>query len=280
MTSNSQVIGLEVILPSLTSNMGQAMGALYEIQMVTIKAGSQNVPGLSNQFKEIREALYQYWNSISQVLKKGNSFASEVARLQGLFQASNRVEMGLLLQELIIKCETCQKESHKLVEQHKVTMQQYIPAKANFTTTLRTLTNSNGEKRRRSGSQPPIDEGAIGRFGKAFEDLWKDVENMDIFFNVQLTKCKRFLDAAQGRNKDVSMDESRQFADQWSGYHPMLLKTYVDVCGICDAVTVSPDITTVLAASTPNTEHRSGSWLDDLLQIVASLLGLPVAATA
>jgi hypothetical protein len=103
---------------------------------------------------------------------------------------------------------------------------------------------------------------------------------LDAFFDVQLVKCIRFLDAVQGRNKNVSMDESGQFAEQWSDYQAMLLKTYVDVCGICDAVTISPDITTVLPASTPNTEHRPGSWLDDLLQMVASLLGLPVAATA
>jgi hypothetical protein len=217
------------------------METLYDLQMATIKAGGQNLPGLLKQFKDIREALYQYWNSISKVLKKGNSFACEVVRLQDLHRTSDQAEIVPLLQELIEKGETCKEESHRLVEKHKVAMQHYSSTKASFITSLRNPANTD-EKRRPHESPPLIDEGAIPRFGKALEDLWKDTENMDRFFEGQLATCRRFLDAAQGRNRDVSMDESQQFANQWTGYQVMLFKTYLKVCAICDAVTASPGI--------------------------------------
>jgi hypothetical protein len=215
--------------------MKQAKEALDVIQNTAIKACGRNASDLSKQFKYIREGLNQYWDSISSVLRKEYSFAGAVARLQELYRTSNLVEIGLSLQELIEQCKTCKEESHRLIETHKAIMQDYSSTKVSFT--------NSGGTRRGNGTLPRIDEGAIARFGKAFEGLRKDVENMDAFFEVQLAKCQRFLDAAQGRNKDVSMDESRQFVDQWTGYQELLLKTNSDVCAISDAVTASPDIT-------------------------------------
>jgi hypothetical protein len=266
-------MGLDTILPSLTSNMGQAMGALHDIQTATIKAGGKSASRQSSQFKEIRENLFQYWDSIAKVLKKGNSFASEVTRLQGLSQTSDQVEIDLLLQELIISCKNCRDQSQGLVEKHKAPMQQYSQYEAKFTATLRTPT-SPIEKKRRSESPGHLGEEAMARFGKACEGLWEAVKDMAAFFEVQLAKCKRFLNAVQGRNKDVSVDETRQFANQWLGYQALVLKAYVDISTICDAVTVSPDVTPLSATLTRDSEGRSAHWFEELWHIFTHLLGL------
>jgi hypothetical protein len=253
--------------------MGEAMGALQEIQTATIKTGGRSASCQSNKFKEIRENLFQYWDSIGKALKKGNSFAGEVARLQGLSQASNQVEIELLLQELIISCETCRDQSQGLVEKRKAPMQQYPRYEAQFTTTLRTPTGPT-EKKGRNESPDHLDEEAMAQFGKACDGLWEAVKDMAAFFEVQLAKCKRFLGAVQGRNEDVSMNEALQFANQWSGYQALILKAYIDVARICDAVTVSPEVTPLSATLTRDSEGRSAHWFEELWHIFTPLLGL------
>ena len=223
----------------MTAIINELMVELYDIQLAIINANAPNALNQAAQFKEIRDYFTLYWEAVVTTLKQCNKFALEVDRLQHNLKRVDQGQLIAFLEELLGKCEHCNRMAEDLVPLHDASVQWYFIYEEEYRRILRNAARSRGNKQRKNGNQPN-GESAMIKFTTACEALRREVVNMGTFFGGQVLTCRDYSSAAKGRAKKITLEEAKPFASKWKEYRESILTAIVEVPRTCDAAAVPP----------------------------------------
>jgi hypothetical protein len=209
--------------------MTDSTDALYVLQKSVIDAGLER----SAEFNEIRFQLKQCWGDAQDLLQQCYAVTSTVSLLENEAPTANYNEVVTLMRELVDGCEQCHGKAQVLAYNHSIQIERY----QEFEATVRHLALLTSNHRHANNE---VEGEAISTFISAYKTLQGKVDEMVIFFAGQVQACNLYLEAAQGHNTGVTLDQANQFALEWARVRPKIKDAKFDVSNACKAITIPP----------------------------------------
>jgi hypothetical protein len=213
--------------------MADSTNALYALQEIDIAAELEQ----SAEFNKIRARLNQCWGDVTVLLQECYTVTSTVSPMESETSTTYAQRVSFM-NDLVAICKQCHDKAQVLANQHSIPIERY----KTFETTLHLLalpTSKDGRNQSHAENEVARYE-AMPTFTSAYENLQGKVDDMVVFFGDQVQTCNLYLEAVQGRNTRVTLDQARQFAMEWTRVRPIIIAAKVKVSRVCEAITMSP----------------------------------------
>lgn len=207
--------------------------SLDAIQTLAISVKDRNTANQANQFREIRQYIYQYWESIIATLKKCNVLGNEATKLAALAEISNEEEVLALMEKRLSSIKQAGRMASDLITQHDVCFQLYSKYVVQIKPTI-------GKRKLQSINGYPNGEDAMKSFDHSSKALRGEVVALLIFLDKEIMTYTINLIAADGSHGNLALSEVGSFINKWKRLQPIIMKGTNQIQKCCDSVLIVP----------------------------------------
>ncbi|PVG04268.1 hypothetical protein CPB86DRAFT_210984 [Serendipita vermifera] len=220
-----------VVVSDLSHSIENAMSELFKLERASINAYGDNIA----DSEDLRRALQEHWNGISEMLKAAHLIGDDVNLLRSRLTMANKRELQTLLEDLETQITDVNDLTSKLIPPN--------PSERP-TTPYDTLWQGKKAKGRINHSEGDAEWNPDGlaagkRYRKAIRNITRCLQELEMIWKEQIEFCTRCINGLRDeKNTADNTVEALEFSNDWVGYQKDIVEAKLLIGKVCDAIPI------------------------------------------